>query len=117
MENRTALVEPEAVNHAPTCGCVACDQAYDDRVPARAVALWTFVAACEDVASAQPQANCDTCAGAGCGRCDGLGFALAAEWATVLAAMLAAVSGLCTDAGHERDCHCGGDTAGLAEVA
>lgn len=94
------------------------DRAYDDRGTAKASAIWAFVTACEDVAGALVfEHDCATCSGAGCARCDGIGFVIPAEWARVLQAVIEAAVALCTDGVHTHGCTCGGDVLAGAELA
>lgn len=109
MENTTALVDDEAVRTPEQWA--ADDAAYAERVPEKANVIWAFVAACEAVAAGgQALTDCDTCRGAGCGRCAGLGFRAPADWVkAVLVAVEAAGFLGCTDDGHAVGCGCGGE--------
>jgi hypothetical protein len=91
----------------------------EDFVPLAAVALWTLVAACEELVAVTSvhDVDCAVCAGGGCERCGGLGFIVDARLTRALQAVLAAGRGLCTDDGHERGCSCGGDLVPARELA
>jgi hypothetical protein len=95
-----------APSHPVTCTCTDCDTFAG---PPLAVAMWTFVEACEDVMAAQPQRGCRDCGGRGCGCCNGLGVFVDIEMVRAMRRVMATAAALCTDAGHPAACYCAGD--------